>query len=160
MPLLPNIDEISVLGRGKEKNEIISKLVETDDQQKIETNSIVGLGGSRKTTLAKMVFNDGNIVEKQFEFKLWVHVSQEFDIENLIKKLFESIGDNNPGQHALPYMSKKISETLMGKKFMLVLDDVWTESQSLFTYSLTVYYNCDLLKSKMLPERVYSINYS
>ncbi|RLM70253.1 hypothetical protein C2845_PM17G00680 [Panicum miliaceum] len=132
MTSLPIVDVASVLGRDQEKNQIISKLVETSDQQRIKTISIIGLGGSGKTTLAKLVFNDCSIIEKHFEVRLWVHVSQEFDVEKLVKKLFEAFADNNPGQHALPYMSKTISDKLTGKRFLLVLDDVWTESQILW----------------------------
>jgi len=132
MTSLPTVDVASVLGRDQEKHQIISKLVETNDQQRIKTVSIIGLGGSGKTTLAKLVFNDFSIIEKHFEVRLWVHVSQEFNVEKLIKKLFEAFADNNPGHHALPYMSKTISDKLIGKRFLLVLDDVWTESQILW----------------------------
>ncbi|CAD6255033.1 unnamed protein product [Miscanthus lutarioriparius] len=119
-------DVASVLGRDQEKHQIISKLA--DDKHVIKTISISGLGGSGKTTLAKLVFNDCSIVEKHFEVRLWVHVSQEFDVDKLIKKLFEAFVDNNPGQHALPFMIKTISDKLTGKRLLLVLDDVWTES--------------------------------
>ena len=82
--------------------------------------------------MAKPVFNDCDIIEKHYEVRLWVHVSQDFDVQKLVKKLFEAFADNNPGQHALPYMSKTISDKLTGKRFLLVLDDVWTESQILW----------------------------
>ncbi|CAD6255046.1 unnamed protein product [Miscanthus lutarioriparius] len=123
---LPTVDVASVLRRDQEKHQIISKLA--DDKHVIKTISISGLGGSGKTTLAKLVFNDCSIVEKHFEVRLWVHVSQEFDVDKLIKKLFEAFVDNNPGQHALPFMIKTISDKLTGKRLLLVLDDVWTES--------------------------------
>nr|CAB3488930.1 unnamed protein product [Digitaria exilis] len=129
MPSLPIVDVAAVLGRDQEKHQIISKLVETKDQQKIKTVSILGLGGSGKTTLANLVFNDVNIIEKHFESRLWVHVSQEFDVKKLIKKLFEAIADKDPAQHALPYMTKRITAELTGKRFLLVMDDVWVESQ-------------------------------
>ncbi|XP_066339012.1 putative disease resistance protein RGA3 isoform X2 [Miscanthus floridulus] len=127
---LPNVDEALVVGRDKDKQEIISMLEENDDQQKIKIVSVIGLGGSGKTTLAKLVFNDGNIIERHlFEVRLWVHVSKEFVVNDLIKKLFEAFSDNNPGTHALPYMNQTISDKLKGKRFLLVLDDVWTNSR-------------------------------
>ncbi|XP_062202891.1 disease resistance protein RGA2-like [Phragmites australis] len=87
MPSLPIVDDALVLGRDQEKHQIISKLIETNDQQKIKIVSVIGLGGSGKTTLAQLVFNDGNDIEKHFKVRAWVHVSQEFDVEELIKKL-------------------------------------------------------------------------
>ncbi|KAL6597437.1 hypothetical protein ACP70R_046877 [Stipagrostis hirtigluma subsp. patula] len=127
-PTLPIVDQASVLGRDREKNQIVSKLVEANDQQNMKIVSVIGLGGSGKTTLAKLVFNDVNIIQKHFDVRLWVHVSQEFDVQMLIKKLFEAFADDNPGQHAMPYMCKRISEQLTGRKVLLVMDDVWTES--------------------------------
>ncbi|KAG2584987.1 hypothetical protein PVAP13_6KG362918 [Panicum virgatum] len=124
---LPNVDASSVIGRDREKHQIIFKLVESKHQQKIKIVSIIGLGGSGKTTLAKLVFNDGNIIAKDFEVRLWVHVSQEFAIQKLVEKLFEAFAENKSDHHPLPHMSKKISEKLSEKRFLLVLDDVWTE---------------------------------
>ncbi|CAL4995822.1 unnamed protein product [Urochloa decumbens] len=129
MPSLPVVDASSVLGRDREKHEIISKLVETTDRQKIKIVSVIGLGGSGKTTLAKLVFNDGNIVEKHFETRLWVHVSQEYNVEKLAEKLFEAFADYKSEHCPLQHMINKISEKLTGKRFLLVLDDVWTESR-------------------------------
>ena len=71
-------------------------------------------------------------LKKHFKVTLWVHVSQEFDVDKLVKKMFEAFADNNPGQHGVPYMKKTILDKLIGKRFLLVLDDVWIESQILW----------------------------
>ncbi|XP_062202664.1 putative disease resistance protein RGA4 [Phragmites australis] len=126
---LPNVDEASVLGRDQEKHQIISKLIEANDQQKIKIVSVIGLGGSGKTTLAQLVFNDGNDIEKHFKVRRWVHVSQEFDVEELIKKLFEAISGEKSEHCPVQKMSEKISEELSEKRFLLVLDDVWTKDR-------------------------------
>ncbi|TVU50672.1 hypothetical protein EJB05_02051 [Eragrostis curvula] len=129
-PSLPIVNEALVLGRDKEKKKIMFKLVEDCDQQEIKVVSIIGLGGSGKTTLAKLVFNDDKIIEKHFEVRLWVHVSQEFDVQNkLVKKLFEAISNENSESHSIQHMIKKISNKLTKNRFLLVLDDVWTENR-------------------------------
>ncbi|KAL6905719.1 hypothetical protein ACP4OV_003320 [Aristida adscensionis] len=129
MPTLSIVDAASVVGRDNEKKQIISKLVETNGQQEIEILSVIGLGGSGKTTLAKLVFNDGNIVEKHFELRLWVHVSQDFDVEKLVEKLFEAIAGEKSEWHPLQRMSKIIQDKLTGKRYLLVIDDVWTDNR-------------------------------
>ncbi|XP_062182281.1 disease resistance protein RGA2-like isoform X2 [Phragmites australis] len=129
MPSLPIVDVASVLGREQEKRQIISKLVETNDQQTIKIVSVIGLGGSGKTTLAKLIFNDGNIIEKHFEVRLWVHVSQELDDAKLVEKMFEAIAGEKSERRPLQHMSKTILDKLIGKRYLLVLDDVWTEDR-------------------------------
>jgi Leucine-rich repeat (LRR) protein len=126
VPLYTIVDETTIFGRDQAKNQIISKLIETDSQQKIV--SVIGLGGSGKTTLAKLVFNDGNII-KHFEVVLWVHVSREFAVEKLVEKLFEAIAGDMSDHLPLQHVSRTISDKLVGKRFLAVLDDVWTEDR-------------------------------
>uniref|UniRef100_A0A804N4T9 Uncharacterized protein n=1 Tax=Zea mays TaxID=4577 RepID=A0A804N4T9_MAIZE len=128
VPLYTIVDETSIFGRDQAKNQIISKLIETDSQQRIKIVSVIGLGGSGKTTLAKQVFNDGNII-KHFEVILWVHVSREFAVEKLVAKLFEAIAGDMSDHLLLQHVSRTISDKLVGKRFLAVLDDVWTEDR-------------------------------
>ncbi|CAL4905524.1 unnamed protein product [Urochloa decumbens] len=127
VPLWPIVDETSIFGRDQEKNRIISELLETNEQQGIKIVSVIGLGGSGKTTFAKLVYNDGDIINKHFEILLWVHVSREFAVENLVEKLFEAITYDKPTHFSTQRVSRTISDKLAGKKFLAVLDDVWTE---------------------------------
>ncbi|WVZ91073.1 hypothetical protein U9M48_037292 [Paspalum notatum var. saurae] len=129
VPLWTLVDETSIHGRDQDKNEMISELTRTNSQQRIKIVSVVGLGGSGKTTLAKQVFNDDNIIKKHFEVVLWVHVSREFFAEKLVEKLFESIGGDRADQLPLQHVSRTISDKLSGKRFLVILDDVWTEDR-------------------------------
>ncbi|CAL4905517.1 unnamed protein product [Urochloa decumbens] len=122
------VDETSVCGRDQEKNRMISELIETNGQQRIKIVSVIGLGGSGKTTLAKLVFNDSTI-KNHFQDILWVHVSREFAVEKLVEKLFEAIAGDKATHLPLQRVSKTISDYLTGKKFLVILDDVWTEDR-------------------------------
>jgi Leucine-rich repeat (LRR) protein len=129
MPSLPIGDAESVLGRDHDKSKIIATLIEDKDQQEIKIVSVIGLGGSGKTTFAKLVFNDRDNIEKHFEVRLWVHVSQECHVKKLVEKLFEAITSTKSEHHPLNHMSETISKELTGKRFLLVLDDVWIEDR-------------------------------
>jgi hypothetical protein len=137
LPFLTVVDEITVLGRDHDRSNIIYELTESEDQgiilpkindqEMVSVMSIIGLGGSGKTTLAKLVFNDEILIEKHFKVRVWVYVSQKFDVFGLIGKLFEAITDQRSESHPLQYMSRVITEQLSGKRFLLVMDDVWNK---------------------------------
>lgn len=128
MSILVNIDETKVFGRDEVRHKIVSKLVNSNTQEKISVISIVGLGGSGKTTLAKYICQDNKIME-HFESTWWIHVSKESDVEKLIGKLFESVANEKSELHTLQHMSRIISERLSETKFLLVFDDVWNGDQ-------------------------------
>ncbi|XP_039029143.1 disease resistance protein RGA2-like [Hibiscus syriacus] len=90
--------------------------------------AIVGLGGLRKTALAKLVFNDIS-VHNHFEFKLWVFVSEDFDVQQVVLKVLKAIkaekgGDGDLGSMNFQQLRAALRECLNGKRYLLILDDV------------------------------------
>ncbi|KAH0642837.1 hypothetical protein KY289_033811 [Solanum tuberosum] len=75
-----------------------------------------------------MVFNDQRVTE-HFNLKIWVCVSNDFDEKSLIKAIVESIEGKSLGDMDLAPLQKKLQELLNGKRYFLVLDDVWNEDQ-------------------------------
>lgn len=69
MHRLREIDLISfvcpskVIGRDKDKENIINLLMHPDASKNVHVISVVGLGGLGKTTLAKWVYNNKHVVQ-------------------------------------------------------------------------------------------------
>ncbi|KAL3330804.1 hypothetical protein AABB24_034564 [Solanum stoloniferum] len=123
------LTEPQVYGRDKEKDEIVKILINNvSDAQKLSVLPILGMGGLGKTTLAQMVFNDQRVTER-FYPKIWICVSDDFDEKRLIKAIVESIEGKSLSDMDLAPLQKKLQELLNGKRYLLVLDDVWNEDQ-------------------------------
>ncbi|KAG5592448.1 hypothetical protein H5410_042962 [Solanum commersonii] len=123
------LTEPQAYGRDKEKDEIVKILINNvSDAQELSVLPIVGMGGLGKTTLAQMVFNDQTVTEHLYP-KIWICVSDDFDEKRLIKAIIESIEGKSLSDMNLAPLQKKLQELLNGKRYLLVLDDVWNEDQ-------------------------------
>jgi len=125
----PVLTEPQVYGRDKEEDEIVKILINNvSNAQELSVLPILGMGGLGKTTLAQMVFNDQRVIE-HFHPKIWICVSEDFNEKRLIKEIVESIEEKSLGDMDLAPLQKKLQDLLNGKKYLLVLDDVWNEDQ-------------------------------
>jgi len=80
--------EIASKSRGKEKEEVVNKLIghQVSDSQ-LMVLPIVGMGGL--TTLAQLVYNDPG-VKKHFQLQLWVRVCDNFEVDLVAKSIVEA----------------------------------------------------------------------
>ncbi|TYJ28632.1 hypothetical protein E1A91_A06G013300v1 [Gossypium mustelinum] len=122
------VTESEVLGRADEKEKIVSMLLSNvSHHDDLSVYAICGMGGLGKTTIAQLVYNDENVAEV-FDLRGWVCVSDDFDIKRLTKVIVESFGGKSGDIQELDPLQRCLVEKLAGKRFLLVLDDVWNKS--------------------------------
>ena len=126
-PTTPIAYEPGVYGRDEDKKAVLDLLRKVGpNENSVGVISIVGMGGLGKTTLARLVYNDE--MAKNFDLKAWVCVSHVFDVENITKAILNSVESSDAsGWLDFQQVQKKLTDELTGKKFLLILDDVWNE---------------------------------
>ncbi|KAM1681586.1 hypothetical protein EV2_039857 [Malus domestica] len=123
------IMEDELIGIEDKKQRLMGLLMNGEENEMVV--SIVGMGGSGKTTLVANTFNNEN-VKRHFDCYAWITVSQTFVIEDLLKNLIKQFhqGRKEEMTAQLDSMSYKellemLSTYLKSKRYLVVLDDVW-----------------------------------
>ncbi|KAB2594794.1 disease resistance protein RGA2-like [Pyrus ussuriensis x Pyrus communis] len=113
----------NIIGRDEDKKAIIQLLLDPISTENVSTISIVGFGGLGKTALAQLIFND-EVIQNHFELKIWTCVSNVFELDILVKKILQSKNHDEIEQ-----LQNDLRKKVDGKKYLLVLDDVWNENR-------------------------------
>ncbi|PIA64239.1 hypothetical protein AQUCO_00100019v1 [Aquilegia coerulea] len=126
------VDVSSILGRDGDKEAIMKWLLNESNQQQPQVHvpdvaSIVGAGGFGKTSLAQLVFHQED-VKTAFESRIWVCVSEPVDLQRIAKEIIELITKIKPNVDGLEALLQCLCESVKGKRFLLILDDVWPKS--------------------------------
>ncbi|WVZ48836.1 hypothetical protein U9M48_000238 [Paspalum notatum var. saurae] len=108
--------------RDQERNKIVEMLLngQACNDGDLMVIPIVGMGGLGKTTLAQLIYNDPQVKE-HFQLQKWVCVSNDFNVRDLANKIC------NASEKSLEEAFKKLQDELKGKRYLLVLDDVWNK---------------------------------
>ncbi|XP_048426047.1 putative disease resistance RPP13-like protein 1 [Pyrus x bretschneideri] len=125
MPPSSHLPEGHVIGRDTDKTKIIDFLLkEAPRAVNFHVVAIVGMPGVGKTTLARHVYDDD--ATKEFNLKVWVSVSDDFNLEKVTKAVLESATSGLAKEFKeFNQVQESLSKELAGKKFLIVLDDVW-----------------------------------
>ncbi|XXG50777.1 hypothetical protein AAC387_Pa02g4710 [Persea americana] len=128
------VDESETFGREDDKTKVVDLLINQCNED-VAVIPIVGMGGLGKTTLAQLAYNDPR-VEGHFELRMWVCVSDDFDLKRVTKAIIEAATGSTCEELDMDLLQRRLQEKLGCKKFLLVLDDMWNENRE----------ECDRLK--------------
>ncbi|XP_074293543.1 putative disease resistance protein RGA1 [Silene latifolia] len=121
-----------IIGRDDDVVKIRRMLIGSNVQGEVSFLTITGMGGIGKTALAQLVYND-DMVKEEFPLRLWVCVSDQdlghLDEGVVLKNLLVSATHEQHDGCTLEVVQSKARELLVKDKFLLVLDDVWTENR-------------------------------
>ncbi|XP_050258774.1 putative disease resistance protein RGA3 [Quercus robur] len=122
------IDDLEVVGQGDDVLKIVNLLIGANNQRVISVAPIVGMAGLGKTTTTKLVYNH-ELVKKHFDVKMWVCVSDNFDVKRILREILEILDNNCSGLENKNAILHHLQEKLQGKRYLLILDDVWDEDR-------------------------------
>ncbi|KAM3195349.1 hypothetical protein ACQJBY_071458 [Aegilops geniculata] len=139
-------DAGELVGVDCTRDELIKTLIceDVSSEEQLKIISIFGVGGLGKTTLTKVVYEK---IKAQFDCAAFIPVGQNPDIRKVFKDLLyeldeEKFKDIHNTTRCEKLLIKQISEFLMDKRYLIVIDDIWEEE-------IWRYVNCALNKNKL-----------
>ncbi|KAL7235085.1 hypothetical protein ACSBR1_018549 [Camellia fascicularis] len=136
----PNLSESSLFFKDDDlvgiedgKKQLLDWLVDKEESQRTVI-SVVGMGGSGKTTLVAQAYNS-QIVKRQFDCYAWITVSQTYLVDDLLQSMIKEF--YRGAKEAIPMdlssmsyreLIEMITNFLRLKRYVIVFDDVWSSN--------------------------------
>ncbi|KAL5711929.1 hypothetical protein ACHQM5_014152 [Ranunculus cassubicifolius] len=120
--------EPTIYGRERETESIIQVLLNNNTYHRISICPIIGRAGLGKTTLAQLVYGDKRI-ENHFDARIWVCVAEDFDVRRITRVIIEKLSGETSDMSLQDLKQNNLKILLNGKKFLVVLDDVWNDDR-------------------------------
>ncbi|KAL4379204.1 hypothetical protein GQ457_02G041090 [Hibiscus cannabinus] len=123
-----------IIGREDDKAALLKLLLDTEfeSEENVCIIPIVGIGGLGKTALSQFVYNH-DTVKHHFESRMWVCVSDIFDVRIIVKNIIKSVTNQSLSQNLeMDQLQKLLRDKIYEKKYLLVLDDIWNDDRELW----------------------------
>ncbi|KAL1324696.1 putative disease resistance protein At3g14460 [Arachis ipaensis] len=116
-------------GREEEEKSILENLLSaSESDEHIKVINIVGKSGEGKTALADVVYFNHKVRES-FELRAWITVPYKATATFIAKKILQAVTEEFVAGEDFDILWKRLQESLDGKKFLLVLDDIRIEDE-------------------------------
>uniref|UniRef100_A0A803LMJ4 Uncharacterized protein n=1 Tax=Chenopodium quinoa TaxID=63459 RepID=A0A803LMJ4_CHEQI len=126
------VDAGDIIGRKDDLEKIVGMMLDSNVQRDVSFLTVVGIGGLGKTALAQLVYNDPRVTSA-FSLRLWTCFSdqdqKQLDVKDILCKILASATDKPHKDFTMDQVQKQLRDQLAGKKYLLVLDDVWSEKR-------------------------------
>nr|XP_027063021.1 putative late blight resistance protein homolog R1A-3 [Coffea arabica] len=120
----PTINDL-VVGIEDEAASIINRLRRGSNQ--VQIVPIVGMPGLGKTTLAKKVYNDSNVMS-HFHVRAWCTVSQDYHNKHMLLQILTSLDSKLPDKYfemSEEDLALAVKKRLQKNRYLIILDDIW-----------------------------------
>ncbi|KAL5714836.1 hypothetical protein ACHQM5_016743 [Ranunculus cassubicifolius] len=125
------VDVSEIVGRGVDTQVIRSRLIGESSSGGVDIISVVAMGGFGKTAVTQLLFKD-ETVRSTFALKMWICVSEPFELDRVAKEIIEQATGKLSSVVGWEVLHHRLSDSVKGKRFLLVLDDVWTDDFSVW----------------------------
>ncbi|XP_019179597.1 PREDICTED: disease resistance protein RPM1-like isoform X2 [Ipomoea nil] len=123
------VEESDLVGIHYPKQYLVNLLLANDEELKV--HAVVGTGGLGKTTLVKQAYDDAE-VKNHFQYRVWVTVSETFEIKELLKDAIKQFVQQTKQGLPLDFeamsstgLKEFVKENLSGRRYIIVFDDIW-----------------------------------
>ncbi|KAG4122968.1 hypothetical protein ERO13_D11G307100v2 [Gossypium hirsutum] len=120
----PHVMDDNIVGLDKDIEKLVSVLV--DEESECKVLSICGMGGLGKTTLAKKIYRQSQVVG-HFEHLAWAFVSQNCQIRKIWEDILSDLNilTEVDKKMKVEKLAEKLSSFLEENKCLVILDDIW-----------------------------------
>ncbi|KAM5553246.1 hypothetical protein ABKV19_025464 [Rosa sericea] len=118
----------NVVGLEDSVHELVGHLVKEEHRHRVV--SIIGMGGSGKTTIAKQVYHHKEVTD-HFDCLAWVCISQQYQVRDVLERIYvKLISASNKEREEIKNLKDdeipgRLSRLQNERKCLIVLDDIW-----------------------------------